>query len=63
MGRGNRRVPSHSDAVAEGYVPLDSGHARLQELGYKQELKRDLSYTSLLYSLFFPIFHFFANFL
>ncbi|ESW14965.1 hypothetical protein PHAVU_007G032900 [Phaseolus vulgaris] len=46
MGRGNRTVPSHSDAVAEGYVPLDSGHARLQELGYKQELKRDLSVIS-----------------
>ncbi|XP_057424759.1 amino-acid permease BAT1 homolog isoform X1 [Lotus japonicus] len=26
-----------------GPPPLDSGHARLHELGYKQELKRDLS--------------------
>lgn len=25
------------------YDELDSGHARLHELGYKQELKRDLS--------------------
>lgn len=31
------------DVDANGYAPLDSGHARLQELGYKQELKRDLS--------------------
>ncbi|KAL2904771.1 Amino-acid permease BAT1-like protein [Bienertia sinuspersici] len=27
-------------------VPTDSGHARLHELGYKQELKRDLSVLS-----------------
>lgn len=26
-----------------GNGSLDSGHARLNELGYKQELKRDLS--------------------
>ncbi|KAK7269812.1 hypothetical protein RIF29_22564 [Crotalaria pallida] len=31
---------SHGDA------PLDSGHARLNQLGYKQELKRDLSVLS-----------------
>lgn len=24
-------------------TPADSGHARLHQLGYKQELKRDLS--------------------
>ncbi|XP_021753962.1 amino-acid permease BAT1-like [Chenopodium quinoa] len=27
-------------------VPVDSGHARLNQLGYKQELKRDLSVVS-----------------
>ncbi|TKY50897.1 Amino-acid permease BAT1-like [Spatholobus suberectus] len=35
-----------SNVVANGYAPLDSGHARLRELGYKQELKRDLSVIS-----------------
>ncbi|KAK4779475.1 hypothetical protein SAY87_015581 [Trapa incisa] len=29
-----------------GSAPVDSGHARLHELGYKQELKRDLSLLS-----------------
>ncbi|KAK9676264.1 hypothetical protein RND81_11G065100 [Saponaria officinalis] len=29
-----------------GVVPADTGHARLHELGYKQELKRDLSVVS-----------------
>lgn len=29
-------------------VPVDSGHTRLNELGYKQELKRDLSYVILI---------------
>ncbi|KAL5140098.1 Amino-acid permease BAT1 [Glycine soja] len=37
-------LPSH--VVANGHAPLDSGHARLKELGYKQELKRDLSVIS-----------------
>jgi hypothetical protein len=32
--------------------PGDSGQARLNELGYKQELKRDLSYVTP----FFPRF-------
>ncbi|KAL9317178.1 hypothetical protein ACSQ67_013695 [Phaseolus vulgaris] len=35
-----------SRVVASGHAPLDSGHARLKELGYKQELKRDLSVIS-----------------
>ncbi|XP_014511067.1 amino-acid permease BAT1 [Vigna radiata var. radiata] len=35
-----------SDVVESGHAPLDSGHARLRELGYKQELKRDLSVIS-----------------
>ncbi|BAT93821.1 Amino-acid permease BAT1 Bidirectional amino acid transporter 1 GABA permease [Vigna angularis] len=37
-------LPSH--VVESGHAPLDSGHARLRELGYKQELKRDLSVIS-----------------
>ncbi|KAK7280417.1 hypothetical protein RJT34_25481 [Clitoria ternatea] len=37
-------LPSHG--VANGHAQLDSGHARLHELGYKQELKRDLSVIS-----------------
>ncbi|KAJ0038358.1 hypothetical protein Pint_22073 [Pistacia integerrima] len=32
--------------TAAGNVAVDSGHARLNELGYKQELKRDLSMLS-----------------
>ncbi|KAF8399066.1 hypothetical protein HHK36_014932 [Tetracentron sinense] len=32
--------------VQNGDAPLDSGHARLHDLGYKQELKRDLSMFS-----------------
>ncbi|CAJ1977473.1 unnamed protein product [Sphenostylis stenocarpa] len=43
---GSASARSHSHALAEGYVPLDSSHVRLQELGYKQELKRDLSVIS-----------------
>ncbi|WVY97963.1 hypothetical protein V8G54_030114 [Vigna mungo] len=35
-----------SDVVESGHAPLDSGHARLRELGYRQELKRDLSVIS-----------------
>lgn len=31
---------------SNGTVSIDSGHARLHELGYKQELKRDLSVLS-----------------
>jgi len=61
MGRGNQTVPSHSDAIAEGYVPLDFGHARLQQLGYKQELKRGLSYVSLLSIFSLHSFFFFLN--
>ncbi|OWM68029.1 amino-acid permease BAT1 homolog isoform X4 [Punica granatum] len=34
----------HENGHAPG--PVDSGHARLHELGYKQELKRDLSVIS-----------------
>lgn len=30
-------------AAEKGKSLLDTGHARLNELGYKQELKRDLS--------------------
>lgn len=33
-------LPSHNQ---NGNSSVDSGHARLNELGYKQELKRDLS--------------------
>uniref|UniRef100_A0A7N2QWZ2 Amino-acid permease BAT1-like protein n=1 Tax=Quercus lobata TaxID=97700 RepID=A0A7N2QWZ2_QUELO len=32
--------------IENGSVSVDSGHARLHELGYKQELKRDLSVVS-----------------
>ncbi|KAH1140286.1 hypothetical protein GYH30_029267 [Glycine max] len=40
-------LPSHVVAVTNGIAsPLDSGHARLLELGYKQELKRDLLVVS-----------------
>ncbi|KAI9088599.1 hypothetical protein K1719_029713 [Acacia pycnantha] len=38
-------LPSHHE-VEHGGASLDSGHARLHELGYKQELKRDLSVLS-----------------
>lgn len=34
-------LPSHLPQNGNG--SLDSGHARLHELGYKQELKRDMS--------------------
>lgn len=34
-------LPAH--VVANGDVSLNSGHNRLLQLGYKQELKRDLS--------------------
>ncbi|XP_040946723.1 amino-acid permease BAT1 homolog isoform X2 [Gossypium hirsutum] len=37
-------VPSHT--VENGSVLVDSGQSRLRELGYKQELKRDLSVFS-----------------
>jgi hypothetical protein len=33
--------------------PGDSGQARLNELGYKQELKRDLSYVTPFFPLSF----------
>ncbi|XP_061356531.1 amino-acid permease BAT1 homolog [Gastrolobium bilobum] len=38
-------LSSHVVDTNDG-APLDSGHARLHELGYKQELKRDLSVIS-----------------
>ncbi|KAF8696846.1 hypothetical protein HU200_036485 [Digitaria exilis] len=41
-------------AVDEGD---DTGLARLRELGYKQELKRDLSYVPRFSSFFFLLFH------
>ncbi|MED6137516.1 Mitochondrial branched-chain amino acid (BCAA) aminotransferase [Stylosanthes scabra] len=49
--RRDMTLPSHEapDNVGDGggrTLPLDSGHARLHELGYKQELKRDLSAIS-----------------
>ncbi|XP_075522298.1 amino-acid permease BAT1 homolog isoform X1 [Primulina tabacum] len=37
-------IPSHVPQKSHDYA--DSGHARLHELGYKQELKRDLSVLS-----------------
>lgn len=40
---------------------VDSGHARLNELGYKQELKRDLSYIFILLSSFYVILILFAS--
>lgn len=40
FGREKAGLPTQ---VQNGDVPLDSGHARLHQLGYKQELKRDLS--------------------
>ncbi|KAB2624228.1 amino-acid permease BAT1-like protein [Pyrus ussuriensis x Pyrus communis] len=44
-GGGDRmELPSHQPP--NGGVSQDSGHARLHELGYKQELKRDLSLLS-----------------
>lgn len=41
----NMISPSHVVAITNGDASssLDSGHARLLELGYKQQLKRDLS--------------------
>ncbi|KAI8023114.1 hypothetical protein LOK49_LG03G00866 [Camellia lanceoleosa] len=44
-GRGeeNMALPSQ---IQNGDTTLDSGHARLHQLGYKQELKRDLSFLS-----------------
>ncbi|PON87000.1 Amino acid/polyamine transporter [Trema orientale] len=41
----NTELPSHH-AARNRNGSLDSGHARLNELGYKQELKRDLSVLS-----------------
>jgi hypothetical protein len=38
----------------QSFVPvMDSGQVRLKELGYKQELKRDLSSVSATLSFFF----------
>ncbi|KAG4907542.1 hypothetical protein JHK86_056026 [Glycine max] len=44
----NMISPSHVVAITNGDASssLDSGHARLLELGYKQQLKRDLSAIS-----------------
>lgn len=39
-------LPSHVDVVTNGDASFDSGHNRLLQLGYKQELKRDLSVVS-----------------
>ncbi|KAI4313878.1 hypothetical protein L6164_026825 [Bauhinia variegata] len=44
-GREKVALPSHR-GVTNGAAALDSGLARLLELGYKQELKRDLSVIS-----------------
>ncbi|XP_004497031.1 amino-acid permease BAT1 homolog isoform X4 [Cicer arietinum] len=40
----NRTLPSH--VVTNDDASIDSGHNRLLQLGYKQELKRDLSVVS-----------------
>eukprot|EP01018_Ginkgo_biloba_P025347 Gb_18566 [translate_table: standard] len=49
-GRENERNPSEKAPQSSAHVPLymtkDSDQARLQELGYKQELKRELSALS-----------------
>ncbi|XP_020547487.1 amino-acid permease BAT1 homolog isoform X3 [Sesamum indicum] len=42
-GKNQSSLPSHVQEVAPDSA--DSGHARLNELGYKQELKRDLSFN------------------
>ncbi|OIW06956.1 hypothetical protein TanjilG_18344 [Lupinus angustifolius] len=39
-------LSSHVIENGHSEIPLDSGHARLNQLGYKQELKRDLSVLS-----------------
>ncbi|KAJ7943092.1 amino-acid permease BAT1-like [Quillaja saponaria] len=44
VGREDMTLPSHMEK--RGDVSVDSGHTRLHELGYKQELKRDLSMFS-----------------
>ncbi|XVE75246.1 hypothetical protein DITRI_Ditri12bG0080300 [Diplodiscus trichospermus] len=44
FGSEKMALPSHS--VENGSVLVDSGQSRLTELGYKQELKRDLSVFS-----------------
>ena len=41
LGSEKKAHPSHT--VENGSVLVDSGQSRLTELGYKQELKRDLS--------------------
>ncbi|KAK4399984.1 Amino-acid permease BAT1 [Sesamum angolense] len=43
-GKNQSSLPSHVQEMAPDSA--DSGHARLNELGYKQELKRDLSVLS-----------------
>ncbi|CAI9756044.1 unnamed protein product [Fraxinus pennsylvanica] len=43
-GKNESVLPSH--VQEEVHNSVDSGHARLHELGYKQELKRDLSVLS-----------------
>lgn len=44
--RGDGSSHGNSQHVHESGNSVDSGHARLHELGYKQELKRDLSVLS-----------------
>ncbi|KAL8549536.1 hypothetical protein ACS0TY_008391 [Phlomoides rotata] len=43
-GQNQSTIPPHSKEITRDSA--DSGHARLHELGYKQELKRDLSVLS-----------------
>lgn len=42
-GGGDDRMALPSHGVTNGGASQDTGRARLNELGYKQELKRDLS--------------------
>ncbi|XP_021824300.1 amino-acid permease BAT1-like isoform X1 [Prunus avium] len=46
LSDGGDRMALPSHVVPNGSASQDSGHARLHELGYKQELKRDLSLLS-----------------
>lgn len=41
--RGEGSSNGNTQHIQETGSSADSGHARLHELGYKQELKRDLS--------------------
>lgn len=42
----NKAPANGGAATAVDIDGSDTGHARLRELGYKQELKRDLSYVA-----------------